>query len=186
MSKIEKILLLIVSITIIAKVFNIPFSEPLIVFTLPLTGIIYIFSGWKLFEIKESRKKYFISTLLGIIYFIILIGILFKLQLWPNGQNIIAMGGYLGIGILLYLLISYLLNKIKASPEVNYFYNLLVRSIGIIGIGIFIMLIPLKNLIAFYHPNDKEFVRLFMKAYKSGNNQKYWNEFEEYRIRNKK
>lgn len=184
MRKIEKTLLLIISITITAKIFRIPLSGPLIIFTLPLTGIIYIFSGWKLFETKGGRKNYFISTLLGIIYFIILIGILFKLQLWPNGQNIIEMGGYLGLGILLFLLINYLINKKSSNPDSNYFFNLLTRSIGIIGFGIIVMLIPVKKLITLYHPNDKEYVRLYMKAYKAENNQKYWKEFEEYRIRN--
>lgn len=180
----EKILLSTASLIIIAKIFRLPFSGPLIVFVLPLLGMIYLIMGWKLLDTYNTKKHYFLSTTTGLIYLIIFIGILFKLQLWPNGQDIISMGSFLGLGIGAFIFIRYYLNK-KTGTDIEYYLNSIKRSIGIVGTCLVLTLIPVRTLVTFYHPDDNEYVRLFMRAYDS-DNQEYWDEFAQYRDQNKK
>ena len=110
----------------------------------------------------------------------VLIGILFKLQLWPGATLMSIIACIAGVGLLIILFFQHLGNKHSEPEERNYSFNMLKRTGVIISISIALTLIPVKTLCSLYHPDDPEYVKLFTRAYEE-EKKEYWDEFNTYR-----
>jgi hypothetical protein len=180
MKTFEKVLISATIIIVILKVFRLPFSGPLIVIATQILSIAYMFGGWKMFVDSQSKSKhYFLSTISGLFFSFALTGILFKLQLWPFAQNFSGMGSFLTLGLLL----PYFIFKSKNNDlsKVIYFKDMQRRTLIIGGLCFILFIIPISNLVTFYHPNDPEYVRLFMQMNDNPGNQEYEKNFINYR-----
>ncbi|MFL5729933.1 MAG: hypothetical protein ACJ75J_10640 [Cytophagaceae bacterium] len=177
----EKIILTLVVLMILVRLlFHIPFTGVFLLLSISVLSLVYLFGSWYFFSGEGLAKNTAVSVVSGLVFFIALIGVLFKLMLWPFGTVLTYMGSFFGIGLFVVLLLPGFLFR-KSVPEERHYYSwILKRAFGIIGICIALAFTPIKTLCILYHPDDPEYVRLFTKAY-DGQSERDWEEFHAYR-----
>jgi len=134
-------------LTLVGLVFRLlhwPFSGFLTVLGLSTASVVYFPLGWLLFG-GASRKDQLLplSLITGLVLGLTVIGILFKLQLWPGGEFNLMMGV---AGCVVLAVATYGIHSRRRLAE-HYFNALHFRLIAIGLAGLVLYLVPTATLI---------------------------------------
>lgn len=187
MKKTERILALTTLIALIFKLLHWTGGEILLVISLSALSFLYYFS-FALFNDIRFRDifnkssytgisaKRIIGTIgLGFSLSLIMIGSLFKIQLWP-GANIQLANGLVLTGII------FLIAFIFYSRNKTAFYKNIFLRIAIIGgFGLLLFMTPNNTLIDIYYPNHPEYREAFKKAIANPQDKNLWDEVDRLR-----
>jgi hypothetical protein len=148
MKRLERILAAIAAIAIVMKVIHIPLSGFFLINSLSLLAMSYFGFGWLIFPTPTRKDQVVpLSIVAGLTLFLLLIGILFKLQVWPLSGFYLLVGLVAGIGV---VLISYLVGRNKPELEA-YFRGLSRRLLIVIVIAAGLYPISSRALLHFYY-----------------------------------
>ena len=160
MKKFEHILWIIVATGLLLKVFRLPFSSLLLILSLSSLAMVCFFRTRNLFpETEQDGRVRKVGLLAGIVLSIGLIGILFKIQLWPM-SGLYLLVGSVGIAALVVILFTLRSSRPDLSP---YIRGLLMRAIPLMVVCIGFYAIPGGTLTAFYYRNDPELAPLMIQ-----------------------
>ena len=123
-------ILVLIILILLLRIFNIPFTGMIGTLVLMSISVIYFFSAFAVTEDSElTAIDNFIYKLTAIASSVVIIGILFLIQHWPNGKMMITIG-------LLSLIasLSYIVYQKIRRPEEEKFNNLILLRIIILGI----------------------------------------------------
>ena len=168
MKKLEKILALLIFISLILKFNLIAGGSMLLVCSLTVLSLIYyplgfaFFNGIRLREIFKKSSYTGISTwrILGAIgagmaFSALCMGILFKLQFW-TGANMNLLAGLVTIPIILVIVL------IKYSKSKSEYYIRIIKRIAIIGgIGLILLLTPGRSIRKFEYRNHPDYINAY-------------------------
>jgi len=186
MKKTEKILAAISIMGILLNLFLVPYGDTLSILSMSCLAVLYMYLSFALFNDiplqkvlkrenhKDISKRTKIGTnLIGMILALITIGILFKLQDWPNASTLLNIGF---CGLILSAIISFI--KVRQSnPKLH--YTLLTRLATFSIIGFIFILTPKENLLEFKYRNHPEYVEAVKKAWADPSNQDLWKKVNE-------
>ena len=147
------------SILLVLKYFYLPFSSLLLVLSIMFLSSFYLVLSFALFNkirlreiLKDdsykatNSKNIIISVFSGFSFSIVLIGILFKLLLWPGGQIQLTVGI---VSLMFSVLIVFTLIKKDRA------FFILKRAFLFLGISSFLYFISNETLLNHYYPNEK-------------------------------
>jgi len=156
--KTEKIFAGIFIVALVMKFMRISGGNVSILFVLTILALLYLlFSFYFLRDSKTRKQKLWLSLFSGLIFFILLTGILFRLLYWPGATAMLNSGLFFGaIHLLIVILIK---NKITDELK-NYFDKLLLRSVILYGISFVFYLIPSSYIASVEFRSDPELARL--------------------------
>ncbi len=185
MKKAELYLLFTVFIGIILKIFEVPGNTILIILSLSSLSIIYFYFGILLFNdirlkdifkkisYKKTTAKSIIGSIgLGIALSTIVIGILFKIEIWPGSNNLLKPGLYLLSTI---LVVTFAINR---GRESNFYKRIYSRGIIIGILGLVMYLIPFDVLIDLYYNDKPEVAEIMKEVMKDPQNQELQDELD--------
>jgi hypothetical protein len=166
MKQTEKILALIFVMALALKFMNVPGTSILLTYSLTFLAIIYFYFGFALLNGIRLRKIFKkdsyqgVSVLriigaigLGMIFSLLVLAILFKIQHWLGSSLYFKVG-------LTFLLIAIIIALFKFLKSKQAFYkNALIRSLIIISISIFFFVIPGYWISAIQFRNYPELVK---------------------------
>ena len=136
MKLLEKIIILLIAIIIICRIIDFVGSSILSGFFLPTIGLFYLLGSWYyLKDFKNKQQNLFLSVISGFIYSYAILGILYKIQYWNNGNNILMYSCTINFIYLIVLVSVIIKNKNR------YKMLLLYRLIYIILLQIIVFLI---------------------------------------------
>ncbi len=160
MKCIERILWIIALVGVVLRLFNLPMSGLLLILSLSLLGILYVFLSVLLFP-QPSRKDQVVilSLLVGLMLGAALNGILFKMQLWPFSHFFLLVGGFwLAVLTLLVLLVR------RKKPELGaYTSGLLKRMVPVLMASFFFWFLPDAALVDLYYRGDPQLAPLMQR-----------------------
>jgi hypothetical protein len=163
----ESIFIIISILGIIMKFTNVPLSGSIL--TLGLGGMALYYFPFSLISLKElsvlQKKAY--KLFFGAIFFLCILGILFRFQFWP-GFNTIPLVGILGIAFALILSV-----RNKEKP-------IIYRSLTLGVLTLLIYIIPISVQLKLQHWSDPELARLKEAAYLHSGDVQYINALEDY------
>lgn len=140
--KTEKILFAFSLCGILLKLFNVVGSSIISVFSLSLLALLYFPFGFYFFCDKNIKTQNIaLSIVSGLLFSMVPIGILFKVQSWHDGYM------YLVISIAttpIIFFISYYLKSKEIGELINYYHNMINRSLILTIISVFFYLAPIK------------------------------------------
>lgn len=170
MKKFEIIISCLAVIAIILKFIGIPGSGLIVVLTLMTLAITYyfafaLFNNIRLRTIFKSSsyrytntKRIVGSVVLGLSLSLVIIGLLFKLQLWPGAAIQLNTG-------LVFLAICFIVAMINFMKSRDEFYLPLFKRIAVVGgFGLFILLTPDSALIDIYYRDRPELAELMKQS----------------------
>ena len=171
MKKTEIILGITAIIAILSKFINIPKSNMAILISILLLSLLYLIFGFALLNqirfseilkkksyINASGKKIIGAIALGISFSLVLLGILFKLMIWPFAAEQLGTGlKLLGIVSLVYIIYF----SIRKTSNLK---KIFIRMGIIGGIGLSTYLVQTDTLIDFYYRDNPEYAELFKKS----------------------
>lgn len=186
MKRTERIIGIIAFVSIILNLNLVPLGSTLSVISLSCLSVFYMYLGSAIFcgvplqkvFIKESYAGYSnrrksVNVMIGMIISATLVGILFKLQGWPNASFLLQIGSG-------GLLISALIYFIKVRDKNPAIYSNVINRIAIVAMFAFIfMLTPKEKLLEFKYSNHPEYVKAVKKAWADPDNQALWKKVEE-------
>jgi hypothetical protein len=128
--KYEIQILVLIILILLLRIFNIPFTGMIGTLVLMSISVIYFFSAFAIPDNPElTAIDNFIYKLTAIASSVVIIGILFLIQHWPNGKMMITIGL---ISIIASL--SYIVYQKISSPEEEKFNNLILLRIIVLSI----------------------------------------------------
>lgn len=189
MKKLEVITGIIATLGIILKLINIVGASILIVLSLTTLSVLYCFFGLLIFnniKLRDAFKKISyehtnsnkISGAIGIGWAcsIILIGMLYKLQMWPKA-NI-----YLISGLIIMVFIMVIGALFYTRSEVGYYETILKRAVIILSVGFALFLIPTTSLVDIYYRDNIAYRDAYKKAIKNPGNAQALAEVEKLKL----
>lgn len=185
MKKIELTIIIIAVIGLILNFLHFPGGVTLTVFSLGLLACFYmyfsfmIFNDIKLKEVfkKETYKEIEAKRIIGaiIVGFVIsigIIGILFKLMIWPGAKIQLTFG-------LICLGITGILCLIKLR---NRFYSKILKRVLVLGvIGLFLFIIPPRILLQWKYPYHPDYINAILDYNENPDNQEKYEKLIEER-----
>lgn len=167
--KTEKTVIVIFIIGLLAKFFDIPGCEILLIISSAILSIIYFPLSFYFFSDKTLKTQNIpLSIAGGMFISITVLGILFKLMFWP-GAAIQLFAGIITMPIL--LLVTFLLFKnLKNNDLVVYYKNYLLRTIFWTVLCFVSFTLSNKQLLQIQHRGNPELVQLKMNAYFNNSN----------------
>ncbi len=191
MKQTEKILGIFAFLSILLELlYDYPYVPELIILSCFFLSLLYFFFSFLLLNDirlrnvfkKESYKK--ISTIriigtiaAGVVFFIILTGILFKFFNWPGGNYNLYIGLMLLLGISIIPIIKFLLTK---AP---FYRNLLIRFFVIGAIGIIFFSLSPELLIEMKYRNYPDYIEIEKALLKDPYNETLIKKAQEERIK---
>ncbi|MBB6610380.1 hypothetical protein H7F15_04960 [Pontibacter sp. Tf4] len=190
MKKTEIILGAMAAVALITNLLFAPTGNILIVLSLSVLSILYMYLSFALFNgirfrhilKKESYKGISTMRIIGAIFTglalsITLIGILFKYQLWP-GATINLRVGLSG------LVLMVLIGAVGYARSKAAYYANIAKRIAIYGaLGIIMLLLPTDELIEIRYRNHPEYAEALKKAIAAPGNEDLWQKAEAERQR---
>ncbi|MCT4638497.1 MAG: hypothetical protein N4A72_12415 [Bacteroidales bacterium] len=168
MKRLEQILAVIVLISLVMKLFSIPFAGELLTLSVLILIIMYTFLGKLLFNgirFRDRNKRvYFVgipqSSIgcalgLGIGTGMICTGVLFKIQLWPSSEIMIMSGSIVtAVSILVTLVASF-------KSTTKFLKRNIIRIITVAILGIASLFVSDFTLIKIYHRDHPEYLKAY-------------------------
>lgn len=169
MKKTELILILLIAVGILMKVFHLPGSGMLLTLSLSTMALFYWFALFPLSyneSLKEAyekhlkvNKKYvrFGGTFFtSYIFSMVILGILFKIQLWKSADILLTIGLIASVIILVISAVKFLKKK------EDYYLNIFKRVLSWGLVGFILFNIPSLDLVKFYHRNaSPEYIKAY-------------------------
>lgn len=123
--------------------------------------------------LNVSKLRIFGTVLTGMVLSLSLIGMLFKLQLYPMAEvNLLT--GILG------LLIATIVSIVKYSIGKDKFYFEILKRIILVGVfGFLFIITPKESILEIRHRKHPEYVEAVKKAWADPDNQDLWKKVEE-------
>lgn len=176
--KTEKIFTGLFVIGLLLKFIHIPGGNVTILITITILSLLYLlFSFYFLSDTTIKNQNTILSVISGIVFFILLIGILFKLLYWPGGIAMMSLA--ILIGIIHFIIV--LITKIKHEKGlIRYYKNLLIRSALMNSFCLLLFIIPPSALINIEYRNDPDFARLKIAQLEDPTNKEIQYELEKY------
>lgn len=178
MKRFELIIGLIAIVAIFLKIIHIPGNNILTVLSFGTLSIFYylsfaFFNNIRLRDILKSSsykgtntKRIIGAVGLGFSLSAVIMGSLFKIQMWPGGSAQLITGLIVTGIILIIALIFYLRNKIE-------YYRRIFKRIAIIGgFGLLLYFTPTNTLVDIYYGDNPEYAELYKKVLANPENQR--------------
>lgn len=177
--KLEKIIIAIACISLIAWLNRLPYYSLFLIASLFTLTITYTGLGTMHFyyfkEEFEDKKSYY--TITGYLLCIVPFGIIFKLSFWP-GATLINLIGTVSSSILLIILL--ILRAREIEDQKFRFESLLLRAILFLAVSILLSFASVSDLIKIQCRNDSELSRLKIKYFENINDTKNKQEYFDY------
>ncbi|HVD96990.1 MAG TPA: hypothetical protein VNB90_02220 [Cytophagaceae bacterium] len=174
MKLLEKIFIILAVIGLFLRVMMWSWGELFLTVSLPSLAVIYLLMSWAVFRHHEHGHHVFLSFLSGVSFCIIFIGILFKLMIWRGGNVILVTGLS---AMVLFKLLGMILERRNAVVMGKYFKTLFLRYYIKFSVAFIILFVPYEKIVAIYHRDDPEYVRLYVRWFHEPDNLKYREEF---------
>jgi hypothetical protein len=186
MKRFELILGLLIIASIALKLLHVPGSSLLLILTLlTLSMIYYVFSvalinGIKFRDIftKQSYKslcaKRIISAIgFGLAISVLIMGVLFKLQIWSGASGLLLIG-LVSTGIILLISVFYYMKDKSES------YIRIIKRIAIYGsFGLMMSIITTSTLVDIYYRDNPDYAELYKKILSNPDNVELQEQFEQ-------
>ena len=179
--KIEKIICLTFILSLIFKLLHWPGGSVLMILSVLFLVLLYFPLGFYIFNEDKKRLKenIGISFIFGWFLSISLVGILFKLMLWPGSKSMLIIG--FASSLILFIVASMLKNKRNETDKV-YFKNLLIRTGTIFVITLLLLLVSNQSLIRFQYHDDPKYAELMIEKNENPNSIEIDKKIEDYLI----
>jgi hypothetical protein len=172
MKTIEKVMLTIIIAGIAMKFLGIPGAGIILTLSVLLLSLLYYVLGFAFFNgipISRLSEKNLTKTIpprrmvgaigAGLVISEILIGVLFKIQLWPLANLMLSIGLFLASIVLIIAVVRYLKKKDKL------FYHPVFLRIGIaLFIGFSLYFIPEISIVKLQFRNNPEVIQAYEKT----------------------
>ncbi len=163
--KIEKILVLLIFLGVLFKVLHFQGAYPLIILGVGSLSIVYFLSGvinksgtpkWlqKLFTDKDQNNLLVPNLVFGYVFSIGLIGILFKVMMYPGDGPMLTVGI---TGFAIAFLVSYFQLKDKFMEKIRPYFTRIFIIGGLVAV---FYAIPKETLIDFYYSSYPEYANI--------------------------
>ena len=163
--KIEKILVLLIFLGVLFKVLHFQGAYPLIIIGVGSLSIVYFLSGvinksgtpkWlqKLFTDKDQNNLLVPNLVFGYVFSIGLIGILFKVMMYPGDGPMLTVGI---TGFAIAFLVSYFQLKDKFMEKMRPYFTRIFIIGGLVAV---FYAIPKETLIDFYYSSYPEYANI--------------------------
>ena len=176
--KTEKIIAIFVLLGFVFKIFHVSGASVITIVSLSAMATIYFGGGFYFFCDKHIKNQNIaISIVTGVLLSIVLVGILFKLMIWPGSEfNLII--GIISLPIL--LIITFILkSRVKENLKM-YYKNMLIRIFTWTILVYIFFFIPNEAIINHHFKNDPERARLLNLTMSNPNNLEYQNQYNAY------
>jgi hypothetical protein len=192
MKKAELILVLLTILAIILDLFQVPAAAPLTVVLLSSLATLYMYLGFALFNdirlrnifrkesYKAVRKERILGAIgAGFVLSLTIIGLLFKIQIWPGGKfNLI-------VGLTGLLIVSVVALSKYAKNRSPYYQRILLRVALFGSLGLAMLLIPESGWINFKYRNHPGYAAALNNALANPSNDELWDKVEAERVKMK-
>lgn len=168
MKRAEKILSVVILVSLLMKFAFIPLGNVLLVFSISLLTLIYYSLGFAFFNNIRLRKifdkdSYKETTTLRIVGAIgvgmglsaVLVGILFKFNRYPGADTSLIAGLVLTAIIVVIALIK------NAKSKSEYYKRIIIRAIIIGGLGLVMALLPKMAITEFQYRNYPDYIEAY-------------------------
>ncbi len=189
MKKAEIYLALLALLAIIFKLALIPGAGILTVLSLSILGMMYYFLGFAFFngiKLREIFKrssyknitaaKIIGAVLAGWVLSMTLIGIMFRLQFYPGGHNMLFFGLLGMMGVIVVSIIARLI-----AGESRIFPRILKRIAVVAAVSALLYITPTDTLLDIQHRNNPEYRDAMKNAMANPDNDEYQQKLEEER-----
>lgn len=181
----EKIFATLSLIGLTLNLLNIPGGTLLMIFTISMLSIIYMYFGFAFFNgirlrhifKKEAYKGVGVWRILGsigtgITLSILLISIMFRIQSWPGASVSLIQGA-------LFSLIIFIVGLIKFSKSKSNFYKRIFLRLGTLtGIVIILFLIPKMTLIEIKYSDYPAYIDAIKEARSNPDSLQLWDKVD--------
>ncbi len=178
MKFLEKVFIVFAVIGLFVRVMMWQGGELFLTVALPSLAVLYFLMSWSVLRHREHGQHLFLSVMSGLSFSVIYIGILFKLMIWRGGNTLLISGLVM---MIVFKMWGMILEKKKASMMGKYFKTLFLRYYIKSTIALIILFIPYEYIVAIYHRDDPEYVRLFVRYFEDPKNLKHRAEFLQHR-----
>lgn len=189
MKKAEIYLALLALLALIFKLTLIPGAGIVTMLSLSILGMMYYFLGFALFNgiklraiLKSSSytnitaAKIIGAVLTGWVLSMALIGIMFRLQLYPGGHNLLFLGL---IGMMAIIVVSIIARLIAGQSRI--FPRILKRIAVVAAVSALLYITPTDTLLDLQHRNNPEYRDALKNAMANPDNEQYQEKLEEER-----
>jgi hypothetical protein len=163
MKKTEIILLALMLAAMILEICDIPGGGALLALSSLLLSLLYLFCGFAFFNTIQLRnifksasysgiswKRILFSIATGCVLFLMVMGILFRIQYWAGSAVMLTMGIIPSIFVLVFAII-------KAVPAKSIFYPKVIKRLAVfLALGIFLYLLPRSFMLDIRYRNEPE------------------------------
>jgi len=188
MKKTEIIVAGIAILAIIMKFTHLPGAGILLVLSLGVLSMLYMYLGFAFFnniKFKEIfKKKSYVDTnkkrLIGAIgtgftLSMAVVGILFKIQLYPGAETQLMVG----IGGLIIVSIISIIKMLKKSEK--FYKSILIRVVIFGAICVFFISLPTKTWLSWRYLDNPEYVQAVLDAQENPDNPELWKKVDDER-----
>lgn len=144
----EKVLWSVVLLGLLLKIFHLPFSSLFLVLGLSTLSMSYLFAGWFMFA-SPTRKDQDTATsiLTGLALSVLVLGLLFKVQVWPFASFYLLLSiPFTGV------MLAVLIITRRGKPELNRYYNAMtLRTAPLLLAAVIIYPIDERNFLDYYY-----------------------------------
>ena len=166
MKKFEIVVAIVIVISVVLRLLDIPGSFPVMLISLSILSMLYYPFGFLLLNDiplkgifkKESYNgkstlRIVFSVLAGLALSVTVIGLLFKIEFYPGARFMLELGS-------LGLFVAVIISIIKYRKNRDLFYSSMVKRAVIIGgLALFLLVLPNSILVDLRYPNDPEYAK---------------------------
>ncbi len=164
----------IVILAVIGKFFHLPTNAVLIISTSVLSMLYFLGAAYFFRAGKFKANQALLSAICGVLFSIIPIALVFKIQVWTSHDNLV-LASFLACAVALILVLA---TRPKFIEKDGVFIKrLLIRSVALMLISSAMFLISTPTWLSILHRNNPEVARIRTLYYENPDN-------EEYRLRN--
>jgi len=174
----EKIIAVIaVAAIVAAKILHLPAANIFMVVSLCALALVYARGLPDVLGENKEQQNFGLNTATGVLLSVACVGILFRLQYWPAGKNMVGLAA-IGLPVLIGA-VFYFKGK-EARDLSSYFNRLLLRQAVFGALAIALYVASNKDLLTLQYPNDPEIVRIKSNHFDHPENEAYTKEYMEY------
>lgn len=176
--KTEKALIAVALLGMAFYLMNWPGHAILMLLGLGGLSIIYFPGGFYFLRIGEtSTREIIVSILAGMVFSVVVMGILFKMMFWP-GRTVMLSSGVLFLVAILAVLV--LLRPKNNEGATQFYISMLIRAMALLMLCSFFYLLDSYTLLKVHHRDDPEMARLKYEMYSDFDNEEKHRRYDAY------
>jgi len=174
----EKTLAIIFLVGLLFKYMHWPGGSIILILSLMLMASLYFPGAFYFFcDKKIEKQKLPLSIASGVIFSIITVGLLFKLQYWPGANNQLLIGCMGSLVILAFVLYF----RSNATEELTIYYkNMLLRTSVLTSIAFVFYFTSTETLLKVQYRDLPELAKLKALYYANPDNEEYRKQHDDY------